>query len=344
MKTREQIIEEVSELGSRDLYTYQCEYCHKECTRIVKNIRKGLHKADGFYCSITCRGKAEKWTTLPCSNCGTPVDRLISQLSTSGNVFCSHSCAAAVSNKGRVLTEETKKKISESGARVRSLSENNLKSKVCKFCQTTFLTKFRTDVFCSDDCQENHFKLKVKHKNAKRSAKRKIKREDAANNRPLFTPIKFVECKECLNIFLITNMRSQAQYCSEDCRSKSMSRQMSERLSKAENRVNLGRGKPSWMESSFSEWLDSYNVSYKTEVQFKNHDSGKFYYADFVFDSISLIIELDGNHHRFTVEKDQIRDAYLKSYYNFDVYRVTHKEYRSKVKLPEIKELLGIKE
>jgi very-short-patch-repair endonuclease len=158
MKTREQIIEEVSELGSRDLYTYQCEYCHKECTRIVKNIRKGLHKAEGFYCSITCRGK------------------------------------------------------------------------------------------------------------------------------------------------------------------------------------------PSWMESSFSEWLDSYNVSYKTEVQFKNHDLGKFYYADFVFDSISLIIELDGNHHRFTVEKDQIRDAYLKSYYNFDVYRVTHKEYRSKVKLPEIKELLGIKE
>jgi very-short-patch-repair endonuclease len=117
---------------------------------------------------------------------------------------------------------------------------------------------------------------------------------------------------------------------------------MSDRLSKSENRVNLGRGKPSWMEKSFADWLDEFGIKYRTEVQFKNHTLNKYYYADFVFDKESLIIELDGNHHRFTKEKDAIRDDCLKNYYGYDVLRVTHKEYRSKVKLPVIKNLLGI--
>ena len=96
------------------------------------------------------------------------------------------------------------------------------------------------------------------------------------------------------------------------------------------------------MEESFSKWLEANAVPYEYEIQFKNHELNKYYYADFVFRDLKLIIELAGTQHRKTVEQDRIRDEYIKKTYGYDVFRVTHAEYRAKNKYLTIRILLGI--
>ena len=64
---------------------------------------------------------------------------------------------------------------------------------------------------------------------------------------------------------------------------------------------------------------------------------------DFLFKDKNLVIELDGTQHRKTVEKDRIRDEYLRRVHNLTVIRITHKEYRQKSRLVEICELLGVR-
>lgn len=117
---------------------------------------------------------------------------------------------------------------------------------------------------------------------------------------------------------------------------------MSNRLKDPEFRKKYGRQKRSYLEESFSRWLESNQVQYQYEIQFKNHELGKYYYADFVFPDINLIIELDGTQHRKTVEQDRIRDEYLSQVHGYRVLRVTHKEYQAKTKYSIICDLLGI--
>lgn len=118
---------------------------------------------------------------------------------------------------------------------------------------------------------------------------------------------------------------------------------MSERLSKVENRINLGRGKMSYMERSFCEWLSLHNVPFEMEVRFKNYDTGRYYFVDFYFKHLNLVIELDGTQHLKTAKEDANRDAYMKECYGIDVLRISHKEYIRKTKIDIVKHLLGIK-
>jgi very-short-patch-repair endonuclease len=66
----------------------------------------------------------------------------------------------------------------------------------------------------------------------------------------------------------------------------------------------------------------------------------KSYYVDFLFEDLNLIIELDGKQHEKTKEKDTIRDEFLKRVYNLNIVRITHKEYKTKSRIDEIKRLL----
>lgn len=101
------------------------------------------------------------------------------------------------------------------------------------------------------------------------------------------------------------------------------------------------RRKKSYMEKSFSDWLDSMNVSYKTEEHFRNTDLNKSYFVDFLFEDKKIIIELDGTQHLKRKEHDKIRDDFLNSI-GYDVIRITHKEYVEKTKIDYIKRILGL--
>lgn len=331
------VLKEIEGLPLKAEYHFKCSNCNKDSTRTVKNLRKSVLPTDGkLFCSIGCYSQdlnKDKRSDYSCYNCNKIFSREKSRVTNPVKVYCSSNCAAVVNNSNRKHSEETKQKIKKTLEQLNS-DKKPVYSRNCKFCTAKFETEFKTENFCSDNCvlEENLRKEILK------ACKPKVKRKSKSP----YCFIKFVECKECSYIFYHTSNRKHSKFCSETCRKLNVSRAMSERLSKAENRINLGRGKPSWMEKSFSEWLTGYKIPFETEVQFKNHDLGKFYYADFVFSQFSLIIELDGNHHRFTVEKDKIRDEYLKSFYNYDVMRITHKEYKSKSRLDEIKSALGI--
>ena len=126
------------------------------------------------------------------------------------------------------------------------------------------------------------------------------------------------------------------------CQKTFLSKFASERLKKLKDRSCYGRGKKSYLEKSFEEWLTAHDINFETEIRFSNLEENKNYFVDFYFPNLKLVIELDGTQHRKTVEQDQLRDAYLKQYYGLNVIRVTYTEYQRKSKLDLICQLLGI--
>ena len=132
--------------------------------------------------------------------------------------------------------------------------------------------------------------------------------------------------------------------CSPQCKGKLISLSMKQAIYNGHNpNKNRGRGKRSWMETSFIEWLDENQVTcYFTEEPFKRLDMIKTYFADFYFPDIKLIIELDGTQHNKTVAYDTERDSYINRTYNVTIIRVSYKEYQQKSRIIEIKNLLNI--
>ncbi len=103
---------------------------------------------------------------------------------------------------------------------------------------------------------------------------------------------------------------------------------MSERLRDPEKRKNYGRGKKSHMELYFEEWLYRNSIEgWEAEKHFWNPELRKNYFADFCFEELKLIIELDGTQHRLTVDADAIRDEWL-SRQGYKVIRLPFEEYQ----------------
>jgi very-short-patch-repair endonuclease len=160
---------------------------------------------------------------------------------------------------------------------------------------------------------------------------------------PQFTKIKYSSCNVCESPFRWDSIhRGYTNQCSKECYTKHQSTTQSNRLKDQNYRKNYGRGKPSYLEDSFSKWLDSHNLSYKTELQIYNEELKKNYFCDFFFPELNLIIELDGNQHLKTIEKDAIRDAYIKKIFGYNILRISHKEYIKKEKLDLVRNLLSI--
>lgn len=91
-----------------------------------------------------------------------------------------------------------------------------------------------------------------------------------------------------------------------------LSKFRTEWLKDPNNRKNLGRGKKSWLEITFENYLNENKITgWETEKQFWNDDLNKNYFPDFIFESSKLIIELDGTQHRKTVLNDSIRDIWF---------------------------------
>lgn len=106
------------------------------------------------------------------------------------------------------------------------------------------------------------------------------------------------------------------------------------------NNPDKTRRKKSYMEVSFGKWLNDRNISFDDEVHFRNNELNKNYFVDFLFEDKKLIIELDGNQHENRKEHDDERDKFLTKL-GYNVFRITHKEYREKTKLEMVEQLLG---
>lgn len=124
---------------------------------------------------------------------------------------------------------------------------------------------------------------------------------------------------------------------------KRMSEIRSKWLSVPGNRKNYGRHKPSWLESSFEEYLkDNLIEDYETEFHIRNTEINKNYFIDFMFKDRKLVIELDGTQHRNSVEADKIRDDFI-TRLGYKVVRIPQDEFKKRYfdKSKGFKDILG---
>ena len=322
---------------SRDLVTFICACCGDTSSRIKKNILSSLKDVDFVCCSSRCSDRLKHPTVITgCKNCGKEIERLASKVGS--NNFCGTSCAASFNNRNRQRSEDSRKKTADSLRKFYSSIGFHKDTDIreyggdyitdCVVCEKVFTSSSPKAKYCSKSC----------------SNKRSSDSRSHAGNKRQYCQVYFHDCLfcGCKIIHAVAKSRNRRKTCSSECRAKHMSRIQSERLSNTENRLNLGRHKKSYLEVSFEEWLKQNGVVFETEVHYRNTELNKSYYVDFLFKDRSLVIELDGTQHRKTVEKDRIRDEYLRRVHNLTVIRITHNEYRQKSRLVEICEFLGI--
>ncbi len=136
-----------------------CDYCGQIYSKPLFRVRENQSKGWRNYCSKKCQDSFHrKSKTYVCSNpeCDQKITRMPSKVEPSGNVFCSHSCAATVTNKTRVV--KTKK--------YQSAKTKNLP--ICKYkkCHNKVSTKYKK--YCSMKCfgmnsrkSQAHFRKKA---------------------------------------------------------------------------------------------------------------------------------------------------------------------------------------
>lgn len=253
--------------------------------------------------------------------------------------------------------------------RYRSIAQTQLITKIqhydqnpshCAQCKSTLEYKKRKNKFCSSSCaatfnntgrvrsDESKKALSVimRHLHARDPLLgTKSIRSGPANAR--YKDGRYIpKLRNCLGCN--TQFHSARKTCSRECLIAWNRRRASENLRKNRHKYQ-GPHLRSYMEKSFAEWLDAKHITkgvygYMEQVHFKHKVDGrtKNGWADFVFVSRRLIIELDGTHHRNRVEFDKVRDEYLATKRGYNVIRITHREYQRQTRLAEIEKLLGI--
>lgn len=211
------------------------------------------------------------------------------------------------------------------------------------YCPTCNSPIYNTNKFCNSSCAATFNNIgKIRSLESKQKTSTtiysKIKAGTHIFTRPPFTPINFC-------IICNTLIRGSRKTCSDDCKKVHHSVHMANLIYNGYNpNKNRGRGKQSYLERSFEEWikLTVPHVEYHTEYPFKRLDMIKTYFADFYFPQLKLIIELDGTQHNNPKQQkyDKERDQYISQQYNLTIVRISHKEYITKTKIQEIHHLL----
>ena len=251
--------------------------------------------------------------------------------------FCSKSCSAKFNNKGRIRTKESRLKTSQ---KIKSLinlgklapppkkyGEENPRwtggskprvNAVCNICNNVLSDKQKK--FCSN--------CKVDDKRSRKQVDKVVKRN---------------QCVVCTTI-----IETKRLTCSAGCLKERHKQNSANNLRRNRHKYQ-GPHQRSWMERSFAEWLEQHGIEkglygYIEQVHFKHRVDArtKNGWADFVFVSRRLIIELDGSHHRNRVEFDKVRDEHLTTKRGYIVIRITHQEYQRQTRLAEIEKLLEI--
>lgn len=193
--------------------------------------------------------------------------------------------------------------------------------------------------FCSPECKEKTRKTRT----LSEETKKKIAATLVRFNESLPKRVPLLKKMECVNCGKTFEHIHKIKTCSEVCYKEHHSKRQSEALKNPERRKNLQRNRRSYMETSFSDFLDKHGIQRDEEFHIRNHELNKSYYADFYFKQFNLIIELDGTQHRYRQESDTVRDEYIQRVLGIKVVRISHYEYIKKLRMDEICELLGIK-
>ena len=214
----------------------------------------------------------------------------------------------------------------------------------CVECDTALPYVSRSNKFCNHSCSCTYHNQhrSVSSIRKQRNSLLKTNASKKIYNHPK-TPKVIKECAICF-----TKHIGAGKTCSATCKHKlnSASMKTAIRTGKHNPRINRGRHKRSYLETSFEEWLIEHEVTdYITEYKVNRYDeTGKYektYYIDFYFPGLQLGIELDGTQHKLTAEKDADRDQYL-GRLNIEILRVSHAEYIAGTKIDLVRDKLGI--
>lgn len=201
------------------------------------------------------------------------------------------------------------------------VAKHNVDYGKCKHCGESLKTK---SIFCSNSCSTTYNNLR--RDSSIRPGPKPFIGPPRHPRKKQVVKLKENTCIVCSALFIGKGHRKT---CSVKCRGELLSK-------------NRGRYKRSFLETSFSTWLDQHKINHKIEVSFYNTELSKNYCVDFLFPQFNLIIELDGTQHKLTVEKDKIRDEYITRVFGYNIIRITHKEYVSKSRLLEIQKVLQV--
>lgn len=212
----------------------------------------------------------------------------------------------------------------------------------CDFCQTLLPYPKRTNKFCSRSCSAKFFNTDRKNVPLSKVTKQKISKGVkivSTQNPYLPKYCKVSFCVICNSVIRNKHLQS----CSKNCTKELISSKIIERI-KTNRRSNYQRGKMSYLEESFIKWLQSNNIDLKyiSEYTIKNHITNKWYFVDFYFPDINLVVELDGKQHEKPKHKeaDILRDEYIQRYLNIQVFRISHDEYQKGIKIQSLLEML----
>ena len=217
--------------------------------------------------------------------------------------------------------------------RTTRINKYNETPKYCQYCNEPIPFDKRINTYCSSSC--------AAHKSNRDKDYTKIRTGPPKGyvNKSYTPKTNVKQCVICEKFHGKTG-----RTCSSDCKSKLLSISIRTAISNGFNpSANRGRGKRSYLESSFSEWVTKNfpELVVYQEYPFKRHDQVKTYFADFYFPNLNLIIELDGTQHKKSAEYDNERDCYINRSYGVNIIRISHKEYTSKQLIPQIKEILS---
>jgi very-short-patch-repair endonuclease len=253
-------------------------------------------------------------------------------------------------------TEEGNKRLSSNNKKISHLGTNKLKQistenrlkyekepNLC-ICGSPKSFDIRNNKFCSAACaatNNNKNRIESGWKESEESRMRKslrMKGVPQINRRLNYTRISF--CEICGN--LIRNKHCKT--CSDECYSKLNSHIAIERIKK-NKRSNFRRDKRSYLEESFEIWLklNFPEITFEAEKTIKNSELDKWYFVDFYFPHKNLIVELDGKQHEKPKHKeaDLARDNFIRNILKIDVFRISHEEYQSGIKIEQLKNLLN---
>ena len=267
------------------------------------------------------------------------------------NTFCCSSCAASFNNSKR--SDESRQKQQDSISKTMDIKYPNRKPKKAKQqkpkkikVNTKKLKIYPIKITCQqcfhifDSYSQNRIYCSVKCKcDSQIRARTEYNKNKAEYNK------NKAECINC-GKDLEYDKRNR-KTCCQQCNNQYNSKRQTAYLKNPINRKKYkGNGAPSYMESSFKKWLLENKIpndrnGFLTELHFFNKITKKHGWVDFIFPKLKIIIELDGNHHRYRKELDNNRDDYLRSK-GYNVIRITHKEYVNQLRYHEICKLLNV--
>ena len=221
----------------------------------------------------------------------------------------------------------SKKKLSEHWLEIQK-RDYNLNPKYCEYCGKILPFEKRNSKCCNQSCGSALGNKKKGHRSEE--TKRKI-------SQSLYKGVYVHKniCKWCDKEF---ETIKDTKYCSEECKQKSISNQMS-LLRKKEIEAGTFQGWKtrnifSYAEKFWKKVLDNNNIKYIKEYLLKYGDinKGERYFLDFYIETNNrkIDLEIDGRQHKYKdrIESDIKRDIYIKSL-GIEVYRIEWNEINS---------------